>query len=411
MRSSALRPPVGAGTAVRHRREPRAPALVAAGVGLGVLVALDGSLPWQVLRALAVAGLTAAALRSPRRAVVDLASGTVGLAVGVGIAVPHLTKDGPSVAAVAGLVLVAAGVVLLAGFVRHVRHRWRRGAGAVVAAVLGLFVLGQAVAATNVPPIALGSRTPADLGLDFRDVAFETTDGVALSAWYVPSRSGAAVVLLHGAGSTRSNVLPHAAVLARHGYGVLLLDARGHGRSGGRAMDFGWYGDRDVGAALSFLERQPDVDVRRGLALVGMSMGGEEAIGAGAGDPRVAAVVAEGATGRTAADKAWLSDAFGLRGAAHEVLEALMYGVTDLLTRASPPGSLRAAVAASPELPVLLIAAGDVPDEGNVAQRLRDASASVEVWTVEGSGHTGGLATEPAAWEERVTSFLADALR
>jgi pimeloyl-ACP methyl ester carboxylesterase len=33
-------------------------------------------------------------------------------------------------------------------------------------------------------------------------------------------------------------------VLAEHGYGVLLFDARGHGLSEGTAMDFGWYGDR-----------------------------------------------------------------------------------------------------------------------------------------------------------------------
>jgi hypothetical protein len=33
-----------------------------------------------------------------------------------------------------------------------------------------------------------------------------------------------------------------AAVLARHSYGTLLLDTRGHGLSGGHVMDFGWWG-------------------------------------------------------------------------------------------------------------------------------------------------------------------------
>ena len=54
----------------------------------------------------------------------------------------------------------------------------------------------------------------------------------------------------------RSAVLDQAAVLARHGYGVLLYDARGMGRSGGRAMNFGWYGDRDL-AAADRLPRHP----------------------------------------------------------------------------------------------------------------------------------------------------------
>ena len=123
----------------------------------------------------------------------------------------------------------------------------------------------------------------------------------------MPSSAGAAAVLLHGAGSTRSNVLDHAVVLGRAGYGLLLFDARGHGRSGGRAMDFGWYGDADIAVAVTFLQAQPDVDDER-IAAVGMSVGGEEAIGAGAGDPRIKAVVAEGATNGGAGDKAWLSD-------------------------------------------------------------------------------------------------------
>lgn len=175
----------------------------------------------------------------------------------------------------------------------------------------------------HVPRTGVGTTTPADRGLPYRDVEFRTGDGVRLSGWYVPSRAGAAVVLVHGAGSTRSSVLDHAVVLGRAGYGVLLFDARGHGRSGGRAMDFGWYGDADIAAAVTFLQAEPDVDDER-IAAVGMSMGGEEAIGAAAGDARIKAVVAEGATNRSAGDKAWLSDEYGLRGALQEGLERLV---------------------------------------------------------------------------------------
>ena len=136
---------------------------------------------------------------------------------------------------------------------------------------------------------------------------------MSLAGWYVPSANGAAVVLLHGAGSTRSDVLPQAAVLARAGFGVLLVDARGHGGSGGRAMDFGWHGDADIAAATDYLAARPDVDADR-IGAVGMSMGGEEAIGATATNRLLRAVVAEGATARTAADEAWLSDRYGTAG-------------------------------------------------------------------------------------------------
>ena len=71
-------------------------------------------------------------------------------------------------------------------------------------------------------------------------------------------------------------------------------------------MDFGWYGDRDIGAAVSYLLTRPDVDASR-IAAVGLSMGGEEAVGAAGGDPRVRAVVGEGVTNRAYADKAGIS--------------------------------------------------------------------------------------------------------
>ena len=44
-------------------------------------------------------------------------------------------------------------------------------------------------------------------------------------------------------------------------------------------------------------------------------------------------------------------------------------------------------------------------------QLIRSGSPdSVEVWTVADAGHTGGLATEPDEWEERVIGFLDEHL-
>jgi pimeloyl-ACP methyl ester carboxylesterase len=199
-------------------------------------------------------------------------------------------------------------------------------------------------------------------------------------------------------------------VLARNGYGVVLFDARGHGDSGGRAMDFGWYGDDDVAAAVSFLQQRPDVDPPR-IGAVGLSMGGEEVVGAAAAIPAIRAVVAEGATGRVAADKVWMSDVYGGRGWIQERIESITYGFTDLLTAADPPIALHDAVAVSAPRPVLLIAAGNVADEGDAARFIRSASPStVEIWDVPGSGHTDGLETHPDEWEQRVVGFLTEHL-
>ena len=222
----------------------------------------------------------------------------------------------------------------------------------------------------------------------------------------MPSRTGAAVVLRHGAGSTATANLAQAAVLAGHGYGVLLTDARGHGLSAGRAMDFGWYGDADIRGAVTFLVAQPDVDPAR-IGVVGFSMGGEEAIGALAADDRIRTVVAEGVTGRTDADQAWFSDVYGWRGAVQRAFEWVEFTLTDALTAAGKPTSLVAAVEVAAPRRVLLVTAGDVADERHAAAHVQRAAPDrVTVYEVLGAGHTEGWATDPAGWEARVVAWL-----
>ena len=399
-----------------------ATAALAAGVGTAFIVGRDGSVPWQMTRVVAVATLSWVVYAMITRGVglwrgaVAFAAGCVCVAVGVGVGLPHLATSGLQPTTMAGLLAFAGGLVLLAFggviIVRGTRRWWRVLVvpGLCAVTVVALWTLGQAVAATNVPRSSLGSTTPADLGLSYRDVEFVTADGVTLSGWYVPSTNGAAVVLMHGSGSTRSDVLDQAKVVAEQGFGVLLFDARGHGRSGGRAMDFGWYGDADTSAAVSYLEAQSDVDDERIVAM-GMSMGGEQAIGAAAADPRIRAVIAEGATNRVAGDKGWLSEEFGWRGAIQERIEWLTYGIADVLTAADPPITLRDAVATAAPRPVLLIVGGAIENERLAGTYIQGGSpTTVEVWVVPDTGHTAALDTHAVEWEQRVIAFLTAAL-
>jgi uncharacterized protein len=395
----------------------RAVALIE-GLALATIVGPTGSLTWQAVRVLLVAGLTALSvwgLGAQQRAVrgaVALLLGLTGTVVGIGIGVMHVTHDTLDLTAVAGLVCLAIGLVLLGvGSVALVRAMpgWGKLLSIPAALVLLLFVLyplPNALYATNVPRPAVGTATPADRELDFVDAEFATTDGVTLSGWYLPSSNGAAVVLLHGASSTRTAVLDQAAILAEHGYGVLLYDARGHGRSGGTAMDFGWYGDLDIAAALSYLEGRAEVDPAR-LGAVGMSMGGEQVVGAAATDTRIRAVVGEGVTGRGFADKGWLPRHW--RGWVQRGIDATLYGTADLLTDASPPISLRDAVAAAASTPVLLIAGGATMGnaEEDADRWIQAGSPStVDLWVVPDTGHTAALRTQPEEWRATVLGFL-----
>ena len=347
---------------------------------------------------------------APGRGVLGVAVGAVVLAVGVGLG-PHVIGNGLTATGIVSLALLATGLglVVRGGWVlaRGRRRLGRSGvvAGTIIVVALVVWLIAPPVAATHVRDTAV-SATPEEYGLDHAAVTLTTADGVELAAWLLPGTNGAGLVVLHGAGSTRSNVLDQAAVLVAHGYTALLIDARGHGDSGGTAMDFGWYGDLDIGAGTRFLAERAGIDPHR-IGVVGFSMGGEEAIGAAATDPYIRAVVAEGATGRTAADKAWYSDTYGWRGWVQEQVEKVQFGITDLLTDASSPPSLRTAVSDAADTAFLLITAGHVPDEAHAAAYLAAAGGDrVTVWNVNGAGHTGGYATEPDQWEQRVVGFL-----
>ncbi len=309
--------------------------------------------------------------------------------------------------------LGAAGTVLLVLAIGALVLLWRRGTKgrrwfvrwpAAIALLVGVVVTAEpaTVAVWASWPSHADAKGTAPSGA--RDVSIPAGGGVTLAGWYVPGSNGAGLVLAHGASSTRAAVTDHTAVLARDGYSLLLLDARGHGASGGRAMDLGWWGEADLRAAVDWLAGQDEVDPGR-IGLVGLSMGGEEALGAAGADPRVAVVVAEGATGRTAQDKTrWLPR--NVLGAVQRGMDTWRDVLVGALSEAPRPPSLASAVARS-HAAVLLVTAAGVPDEAAAAAALQEVAPDrVEVWTVPGAGHTGGLATDPQGWERRVDAFL-----
>jgi dienelactone hydrolase len=383
------------------------------GVSLAVLVGRQGSWAWQSLRVVVVGLLTLGVVRLVRRAAdavvgaVALALGVLGTVAGVGIGVVHLAKAGLVLSSAAGLAALASGLMLLVlgGWqLTRLLPGWWRLAALPVAFLLFQFVLvpvTPAVAGTNPAPTEVDDRTPAYLDLPFAEAAFTTADGVPLSGWYIPSTNGAAVAVLHGSGSTRSGVLDQAAALARHGYGVLLYDDRGHGRSGGAGMDFGWWGDLDVAAAVSYLESRPDVEPGR-IGVLGLSMGGEQAINAAATDSRIRAVVAEGVQPKLPADTPQRPP--GLEGLTERAVDVIGFATARLLTRAPTPLPQREAVAAVAPRPLLLIAGeGEVP----AARALQAvAPSTVSLWELPDTPHTAGLAQHRDAWTARVTAFF-----
>ena len=94
--------------------------------------------------------------------------------------------------------------------------------------------------------------TPRVAGLDYEDVQLRTADDVTLHGWWVPARNArGAVLLFHGNAGNISHRIDYAVMFNRLGYGVLLVDYRGYGKSGGAPSEEGTY--RDAEAAWRYL--------------------------------------------------------------------------------------------------------------------------------------------------------------
>jgi uncharacterized protein len=156
---------------------------------------------------------------------------------------------------------------------------------------VGLLVVLWMTSPSRRPPEA----TPASFGLGYRDVEFPSTDGVRLSAWWVPVEgSSMAAVFVPGWGGYKfdEHLLQTLPVYHDAGYSVLLLDLRAQGESDGTRRTLGYREVRDVRGALAWLQEQgfgPDQ-----IVLHGWSMGGATALRAAPG-MGVAAVVEEAA--------------------------------------------------------------------------------------------------------------------
>lgn len=164
-------------------------------------------------------------------------------------------------------------------------------AAVLVLAAIGWRV-GERVTAALTPPRQGVQASSAPAGAV--EVALRPRPGLVLRGWYVPSRNGAGVILVHGYGTSRVQLIAEARALAARGYGVLLFDMRGHGQSGGKRISWGVDEQSDVAAAVDWMSHRPDVGAMR-IGALGFSYGAMTLSEVAAHDQRLRALVLEGA--------------------------------------------------------------------------------------------------------------------
>ncbi len=245
---------------------------------------------------------------------------------------------------------------------------------------------------------------PEDVGItDYREVLFDTTDGLTLGGWYVPSHNGAAILILPAHGGARDVMLSYAGIAARHGYGVLIFDAR---TCAGPDIPstLGFKEVHDVAGALAFVRAQPDADPQC-IGVWGFSVGATAALLSAAQFEDLRAVIAEGSFDTLPHN---IISGRSLPIQTLRELVMLFYRL-DTGVDAHQVSPLEHVAKICPR-PILFIY-GEHEFERAGAQRLFDAAAEPkELWIVPGIDHGGYFWATPEEFERRVVSFFDKAL-
>ena len=252
--------------------------------------------------------------------------------------------------------------------------------------------------------------TFAQIGARREDFDVRAPDGVTLRGWKVRAAkpNGAWVLVFHGVADNRYGTEEHARMLLQRDYGVVMMDSRAHGASGGEMASYGWLERKDVSAAIDELisTERPEH-----IFALGNSMGAGIALQAAGSDARIEAVAAEApfanlqeAAYDYAGLQRWplLGKTFFAPGA-----WVLIYRGERLAgfpaSEVSPEKAVKARA-----FPLLLICDGaDVvlPCRHSEAI-LRAAAGPKELWRVPGALHTGAMGTAPGEYRRRVISFF-----
>ena len=291
---------------------------------------------------------------------------------------------------------------------RRASRAWR-----IAAALAALLLAWPGVICARAIRTALRDLYPVRAPVDreaaarsgLRDVTFQAADGVTLRGWFRPPVNGATVVLAHGWGGSRQQMLSHAAVLVRNGFGVLLFDFRAHGESGGRMTTSGDREQLDVSAAVSFASRQPGVRPER-LGAVGYSMGGTALVEVAARDHSFAALMLEAVPPTLEEDMR----ADYQRGRPLAPLVGfLVYRLAGVDVHGPRPIDRLCGLGPRPVL--LVYGTEDPAFPAAVGRRmLAAACAPKELWVVPGGGHGGFLELAPDEFERRMVGFFSASL-
>jgi pimeloyl-ACP methyl ester carboxylesterase len=276
------------------------------------------------------------------------------------------------------------------------------GLGGALVAVGGYFAEGSLHPAR----VPVATVCPCIARMSCGDARVTSPDGTELRAWYYKPQipTVKAILLLHGVGGNREQMVSLGNLFLQHGYSVLEPDLRGHGESGGFTT-YGLLEEADIKAWAGWMLAQPGVTAIYGF---GASLGGSVLLESLNREQRFHGVIAESAysTFPDVANERLAREAGCARFLAAPVVSAgflwtrIRYGAD--LRSASMVEAVRQTL-----VPVFLIHwLADPATSPDNSRRIAAANPAATLWLVPGGGHADIWKLTGKVFESRVLGWL-----
>jgi hypothetical protein len=261
--------------------------------------------------------------------------------------------------------------------------------------------------------VVTAQQVAHSLQSSLEDVPMTAGDGAILRAWIIRPQhnNGDAVILLHGLSDNRLGMAGYAQILLKHGYSVLMPDARAHGASGGNLATYGLIERDDIHRWFDWLQANQHP---RCIFAFGESMGAAQLLQALTAEPRFCAIVAESPfsnfreiaydrVGQFFHTGPWLGRTV-LRPLVDVAFSYTRWKYNLEMQSISPEDAVAAA-----RVPVFLVHG---QNDGNIpvrhSRRIHARNARIVLWEVPNADHCGAISTAPQALEEKVTLWFAN---
>ncbi|NQD64476.1 alpha/beta hydrolase [Bacillus haikouensis] len=249
---------------------------------------------------------------------------------------------------------------------------------------------------------------------DFEEVEIQSDDGLTLSALYLKNDApiGKTVILAHGYKGNNEQLPEVTRFYYEKGYNILKPDARGHGKSGGDYIGYGWHDRNDLRKWVDYVIEEKN---ETSIFLHGFSMGASTVLMASGEDlpNEVKGIIADS----------------GYTSVKDEMAHQLKYlyhlppfpliDITSLVTEIRAGFSFEEASALNQvqkkksDLPLFIIHGEKdelVPSE--MAEQLYEkTSGEKKLWIIPGVGHTQGFLDKEEEYKHRVMEFIDAAMK